>query len=483
MRLVPILSVIGFLLLAVGIAMLTALPFSYYYGEADFQPILYSALITMTVGILLMVFMRKMESDDLRVREGFAIVTFGWLVVALFGSLPFLLSGTISSFTDAFFETMSGFTTTGASILTEVEKMPHGLLYWRALSHWLGGMGIIVLSLAVLPLLGIGGMQLFRAEVSGPTKDKLTPRITETARLLWGVYVLLTAVETGLLMYGGMSFFDALCHAFATISTGGFSTKNASLATYDSAYFDWVITIFMFIGGTNFALHYSALRGKIGSYLKDNEFVFFFVSTVVAIILVTASIQYSSYDGDVLRAVRYAAFNVVSVMSCTGFSNADFAVWAPLAQVVLFFMMFPGASAGSTGGGLKNIRVLLLLKTGVNELKKLVHPKIVAPVRYNRRMVDQDTLFTIGGFFILYLVTFSTSSIILTATGLDVVTSMSAVAASMANVGPGLGTVGPMSNYAHLTDLAKWVLSACMLLGRLEIFTVFALFSSAFWKR
>ncbi|HEY5616210.1 MAG TPA: potassium transporter TrkG, partial [Bacteroidota bacterium] len=311
MRLVPILSVIGFLLLAVGIAMLTALPFSYYYGEADFQPILYSALITMTVGILLMVFMRKMESDDLRVREGFAIVTFGWLVVALFGSLPFLLSGTISSFTDAFFETMSGFTTTGASILTEVEKMPHGLLYWRALSHWLGGMGIIVLSLAVLPLLGIGGMQLFRAEVSGPTKDKLTPRITETARLLWGVYVLLTAVETGLLMYGGMSFFDALCHAFATISTGGFSTKNASLATYDSAYFDWVITIFMFIGGTNFALHYSALRGKMGSYLKDNEFVFFFVSTVVAIILVTASIQYSLYDGDVLRAVRYAAFNVV----------------------------------------------------------------------------------------------------------------------------------------------------------------------------
>ncbi|MCI0706072.1 MAG: TrkH family potassium uptake protein [Ignavibacteriae bacterium] len=483
MRLVPVLGVIGFLLIVVGVAMLTALPFSYMFDGTDFQPILYSALITIAAGVALMLFMKRMPREELGVREGFAIVTFGWVVVALFGSLPFLFTGATTSFTDAYFETISGFTTTGSSIFTDVESLSHGLLYWRALTHWLGGMGIIVLSLAVLPILGIGGMQLFKAEVAGPTKDKLTPRVAETARLLWGLYVLLTAVETGLLMYGGMSFFDAICHAFATISTGGFSTKNASLATYDSAYFDWIVTLFMFIGGTNFALHYSALKGNVGSYFKDNEFMFFLISAIVAVLIVTLSISPGFYEGDVMRAFRYAAFNVVSVMTCTGFANADFAVWAPLAQVVLLFMMFPGASAGSTGGGLKNIRVLLLLKTGVNELKKLVHPKIVSPIRYNGRMVEQDTLFTVGGFLILYLITFSTASIILTATGLDIVTSMSAVAASMANVGPGLGTVGPMANYAHLTDFAKWVLGACMLLGRLEIFTVFALFSSAFWKR
>ncbi|MGH2567832.1 MAG: TrkH family potassium uptake protein [Bacteroidota bacterium] len=427
--------------------------------------------------------MKRMQGEELRVREGFAVVTFGWMIVPLFGSLPFLLSGAIPSFTDAYFETISGFTTTGASILTDVEKLPHGLLYWRSLTHWLGGMGIIVLSLAILPMLGIGGMQLFRAEVTGPTKDKLTPRVAETARLLWGVYVLLTAAETGLLLSGGMSFFDALCHSFATISTGGFSTKNASLATFDSVYFDWVVTVFMFIGGTNFALHYAALRGRVNEYLNDNEFVFFLVSTVVAVALVTMSISQAFYGGDVLAALRFAAFNVVSVMTCTGFANADFALWTPLAQVVLLFMMFPGASAGSTGGGLKNIRVLLLLKAGVHELKKLTHPKLVVPIRYNGKMVEFDTLFTVGGFLILYLVTFSTMSIILAASGLDIITSMSAVATSMANVGPGLGTVGPMANYAHLSDIAKWTLNACMLVGRLELFTVFVLFSSAFWKR
>ncbi len=463
--------------------MLSALAFSWYYDGPDFQPILLSGLITIAVGMFLLLFMRRLDGGELRVREGFAVVTFGWMIVPLFGCLPFLLSGTIPSFTDAYFETISGFTTTGASIVPAVEALPHGLLYWRSLTHWLGGMGIIVLSIAILPLLGIGGMQLFRAEVAGPMKDKLTPRVAETARLLWGLYVLLTAAQTALLMVGGMSFFDALCHSFATISTGGFSTKNASLASFDSAYFDWVVVVFMFLGGTNFALHYAALKGDVRSYFKDNEFVFFSVSVLVAIALVTIAIAGDTYAGDLLRAVRFAAFNVVSVMTCTGFANADFAVWAPLAQIVLFLAMFPGASAGSTGGGMKHIRVLLLLKTALNELKKLVHPRAVVPIRFNGRMVEVEVLFTIGGFLILYLVTFSTASIIITSTGLDIVTSMSAVASSMANIGPGLGSVGPMASYAHLTDFAKWILSACMLLGRLEIFTVFVLLSSAFWKK
>jgi len=481
MRIVPVLGVLGFIILAVGIAMLTSVPVALYFGGPDVQALLVSSSIAVASGIFLLLFMKRMQAEELRAREGFAIVTFGWIVVPLFGCLPFILSGEIPRFTDAYFETVSGFTTTGASILTNVEVLPKGLLYWRALTHWLGGMGIIVLSLAILPLLGIGGMQLFRAEMAGPTKDKLTPRIAETARLLWGIYVLLTAVQTGLLMAGGLSFFDAMCHAFATISTGGFSTRNSSIAAFDSAFVDSVVTVFMFIGGTSFTLHYQALRGRWG-YFKDQEFVFFLITFVIAVAIIMIAVTPDQFGGDILAGLRYVTFNVMTVMSCTGFATADYALWAPLAQVILLFLMFPGACAGSTGGAMKNVRVLLLLKGGVNELKRLLHPKAVVPVQLNGRLIEQETLFTIAGFIILYLVTFSTGTILLTATGPDIVTSMSAVAACMANIGPGLAAVGPMANYAHLTDAAKWLLDACMIVGRLEIFTVFVLFSRAFWR-
>ncbi len=483
MRLKPILTVLGFLVFAVGLAMLTAYPVSLYYEGTDASPILLASICTIACGLLLWFLFRNREADELRVREGFAIVTFGWIIVPLFGSLPYLFSGAIPSFTDAYYETVSGFTTTGASILTDVEALPNGLLYWRMLTHWLGGMGIIVLSLAILPLLGIGGMQLFKAEVAGPTKDKLTPRVAETAQLLWGVYVLITVAQVVLLVLGDMPLFDSVCHAFATISTGGFSTKNASIAYYNSVYIDCVVMFFMFVGGTNFALHFGALKGRVADYFRDAELKFFLITLGVAIIIVTAVIGESSFAGDYFKALRYAAFNIISVMTCTGFATADFAVWAPLAQVVLLFLMFPGACAGSTGGGMKNIRVLLLLKTAANELKKIAHPKVVVNVRYGGKAVDSEILFTIAGFIILYLITFATCTVILTATGLDIVTSMSAVASAMANVGPGLGTVGPVANFAHLSDLAKWILNICMLVGRLEIYTVFVLFSATFWKR
>lgn len=483
MRIRPILSVLGFLLVTVSLALLTALFFSFHYDE-DFRPILYSGLITLVVGGLLMLsFKHKEPEEGLRIREGFAIVTFGWVIVPLFGCLPFLLSGAIPSFTDAYFEALSGFTTAGASILTDVEAMPKGELYWRCLTQWLGGMGIIVLALAILPLLGVGGMQLFKAEVAGPTKDKLTPRVAETARLLWGLYVLVTGAEVIMLMAGGVSFYDALCHSFTTIATGGFSTKNASIATFNSAYVDAVVTLFMFIGGTNFALHYGALKGGVRDYFRDNEWMFFAVSFLVVAAIMTLAVAPTSYEGNYLMAFRYVAFNLMSVMSTTGYATADFALWAPLAQAALLFLMFPGGCAGSTSGGMKNIRVLLLLKTAVNELKKLIHPKAVVPIRYNGRMVEQEILLTIAGFIILFLVTFSTSTIILTLTGLDVVSSMSGVVACMSTVGPGLGTVGPMANYAHLSDLAKWTLNACMLVGRLELYTVIVVFSAAFWRR
>lgn len=481
MRIRPVLSVIGFLLVAIGIAMLSSLGFALQFDE-DIAPILWSGISTMVFGSVMLFFLRKDTVEELGLREGFAIVTFGWIIAPLFGSLPFMISGAIPSFTDAYFETISGFTTTGASILTDVESLPRWLLYWRSLTHWLGGMGIIVLSLAILPLLGIGGMQLYKAEFAGPTKDKLTPRIAETARLLWGVYLLLTVLEMLLLMGGGMSFFDAVCHAFATIATGGFSTKNASIAAFHSAYIEWVITVFMLLSGTNFTLHFALLKGEF-RYLRDDEFVFYLVSFLIASGIVAVSILVMSTSTDLETAVRHSAFSLASVMSSTGFVAADFALWAPIAQITILFMMFPGACGGSTGGGMKNIRVLLLLKAAMNEIKKLIHPKLVVPIRHNGRMVEPEILFTIAGFMILYLITFSTSTILLTATGLDLVTSFSAAVAAMSNVGPGLGSVGPTANYAHLTDFAKWILGACMLLGRLEIYTVFVLFSSSFWKK
>lgn len=479
----PVISIFGFLILVVGISMLTAVALAYGYDEYDAPYLLTSSVITIITGLVLFFGFRVRERGELHPREGFVIVSLAWVLIPLFGCMPFLFSQAIPSFTDAYFETVSGFTTTGSSILTNVEKLPHGLLYWRSLTHWLGGMGIIVLSLAILPLLGTGGMQLFKAEAAGPTKDKLTPRIAETARLLWGIYVLATAMEVILLVFGGMPLFDAVCHSFATIASGGFSTKNASIGFYNSAYIDAVVTLFMFIAGTNFALHYALLKGNFKAHFRNDEFRFYLVTYVLACVIVTAAIAGPSFSGDVVKAFRYAAFNIMSIMTCTGFSTADFALWVPVAQIILLFLLFPGGCAGSTAGGMKNIRVMLLLRSATNELKKLIHPKLVVPVRYGGKAVEQEILFAVGGFIIMYLATFSISAVLLTITGLDIVTSMSAVATCMAGCGPGLGAVGPMSNFAHLSVFGKWVLDACMLLGRLEIYSIFVIFSSSFWKR
>lgn len=481
MRIAPVLGVLGFLVLIAGIAILSTVPFSAYYGDPDVLPLLASAVISVVAGGLMMVPLKRPGRLEISVREGFTIVALCWFVVPLFGSLPFLLSGQIPRIVDAYFESVSGFTTTGASILTNVEALSHGLLFWRALTHWLGGMGIIVLSLAVLPMLGIGGMQLFKAEVPGPTKNKLTPRVAETARLLWGLYIILTVAQIVLLRVGGMPLFDSICHAFATISTGGFSTKNASVAAFDSAYLEMVIMVFMFIGGTSFSLHMLALKGRFKQY-RDQEFVFFSMTFLVAVAAVALVVVGKEYNGNMLQALRYSSFNVMTVMSCTGFATADFALWAPFAQGVLFFLMFPGATSGSTGGGMKTVRVLLMLKAGTNVFKRFLHPNAVTTITINRTMVGLETMLAIAGFAMLYFVTFGTGTIILTAAGSDILTSMSAVAASMANVGPGLAAVGPMANFAHLPDISKWTLDVCMILGRLEIYTVLVLFTKVFWK-
>lgn len=437
-------------------------------------------MITALIGFI--AFKTTRFDQDLRTKEGFAIVTLGWFFFSIFGSLPFLISGYIPSFTNAFFETMSGFTTTGASILTDIEALPHGILFWRSLTHWIGGMGIIVLSIAILPFLGIGGMQLFKAEVPGPVADKLTPRITETAKILWGVYVLFSAVETGLLMLGGMNLFEALCHTFGTMATGGYSTKNASIGAYHSTYIDFVIIIFMIIAGTNFSIHYRFLKGDFKSYFKNQEFLVFIVIIGLATFLIGIDTFLNHYHS-IGKTLQKTLFQVVSILTTTGYGTADYEQWASSSQIILFLMMFIGGCAGSTGGGMKVVRVFVLMKFVFSEIVRLIHPHAVVSVRFGNKVIPREVLTNVMGFFILFVFLFTIGVIVMSAIGLDMVTAFGSVAATLGNIGPGLGGVGPTDNYADIPAIGKWILSFFMLAGRLEIFTVIILFSPSFWKK
>jgi trk system potassium uptake protein TrkH len=470
----------GALLCGLAVAMLLPIPFSLYYGAHDVVALVSSALVTGLIGAI--TWKLTGIKHELRLREGFAVVTIGWLAFSVFGSLPYLFSGVIPSFTDAFFETMSGFTTTGATIIANIDPLPQGILFWRSLTHWLGGMGIIVLSLAILPFLGVGGMQLFKAEVPGPVADKLTPRVTETAKILWGVYALLTAAETLLLVLGGMSLFDALCHSFGTVATGGYSTRNASVGGYNSAYIDYVITLFMVLAGANFALHYRFLRGDWGAYWRDKEFRFYLAIIGVATLIVGVDIWLNIY-GDVAQSLRYALFQTVSIQSTTGFATADYEKWSSASQVVLMVLMFIGGCAGSTSGGMKVMRLYLLAKFALSEFTRLLHPSAVVPVRINRVAVPREVVLNVLGFFVLYMFLFAVGVFAMTLCQLDLATAFSATATTLGNVGPGLGAIGPTENFAHLPAVAKWILSLLMLLGRLEIFTVLVFLSPAYWRR
>ncbi|MDA3904357.1 MAG: TrkH family potassium uptake protein [Desulfuromusa sp.] len=481
MNLILTLRILGALLLFLGGSLFAPLPFSFYYSDGIWSVYVLSAVICFVVGGLLFSFCKS--SKELTVREGFAVVTFGWTVFAVFGSLPYLISGAIPSPLDAIFETMSGFTTTGSTILTEIEALPKSLLFWRSLTHWLGGMGIIVLSLAILPMLGVGGMQLFKAEVPGPTADRLKPRIQDTAKMLWGVYFLLTMIETLLLMLGGMSFFDALCHSFATLATGGFSTKNGSIAAYDSSYIDGVITLFMILAGINFALHFQVLRGKGREFFRSEE-----LRVYLGIILVaTVIIMIFNWTGGVYfhfaENLRYSIFQVSSIMTTTGFGTTDFELWPVIAQYILLLLMFIGGCAGSTGGGMKVARILLLFKHAQVQVFRLVHPRAVRLVKLGNRPVDKEVLQAILGFFAVFIGIFVIGSMLVAASGMDLVSSASAVVACLANIGPGLGSVGPADNFAHVPVFGKSVLIVCMLMGRLELFTVLVLFFPSFWRK
>jgi trk system potassium uptake protein len=476
-----VLYVVGFLIGLTGLLMLTSIPFSLYYNSNDLIPLLACSTGSILVGIVIWFLTRK-NRNEIKIREGYLIVSSGWIIMSVIGALPFMLHGSIPSFTDAFFETMSGFTTTGASILNDIEGVPPGLLFWRSMTQWIGGMGIILLSIAILPILGIGGMQLFKAEVAGPSKDKIHPRVRETAKRLWGIYVIFTVGQALLLLSGGINVLDAVCHSFCSLSTGGFSTKNASAAYFHSPYIEYVIIIFMFIGGTNFSLHYLALHGKFSAYWKNEEFRFYLIFTFVIVILVTLFLTLHN-SLPLEQAFRETAFSIVSILSSTGFANTDYEAWAPFFSTIFLILLLFGASAGSTSGGIKMIRHYLLFKNSFYELKRLIHPNAVIPVRYNERAVSPDIIIKIGAFVILYLVVWAAGSIIMAFTGLEFATAFGSVAACLGNIGPGLGSTGPSGNYSEVTVFGKWFLSSIMLLGRLEIYTIFLIFTPALWKK
>ena len=475
-----IISILGLLLTINGAAMLLSLPFAFYYGE-DWRSIVYAAVITTLAGAPAWMILSRDTNRELKRRDGYIVVTMGWLIMSIFGTLPYLFSGAIPDFTNAFFETMSGYTTTGASILTDIEAVPKSILFWRSLTQWIGGMGIIVLAVAILPILGIGGMQLFIAESPGISPDKLKPRIKDTAKRLWIIYIGLTLIECILLMFGGMNFFDAINHSLTTMATGGFSTKNDSIAAFSSPFIQYVVTFFMFLAGTSFTLTYFMLKRNIKKVTSNEEFMVYTTFLVTVTIIVTGFV-FSVSDQQFEQSFRDSLFQVVSIVSTTGFVSKDYTLWMPLITMVFFALMFIGGSAGSTAGGIKIVRHIILFKNSFLEMKRQLHPSAVLPVRYNRKAVNRDVTFHVLAFMMIYFLIFSLGSVVMAWVGLDFESALGSVATSLGNIGPGIGSVGPVSNFAHIPVTGKWILTFLMLMGRLELFTVLILFTPYFWK-
>jgi len=466
---------------------------------------------------------RKLSGSG--IREGFAIVTFGWLLLTFFGAIPlltFLLSQVkvlspytvFAAFTDSYFEIMSGFTTTGATILTDVEILPRGILFWRSLTHWLGGMGIITLALAILPAFGVASYQMFRGEIPGPTAERFKPQLAQTAKILWGAYAALTLVETVLLMFGGMTLFDSLCHSFGTMATGGFSTKNASIAFYNSPYIYWVITAFMFFAGMNFLIHFRILFTRKFDLIKSNREFHFYTAVVLGAILLGTIVLHSqgiASQEEVARSFRntplsqqeiaakiveeeakvdslsgalsHSAFQVTSIVTTTGYCVADFDVWPNLLRFTMVILMFFGGCAGSTGGGIKMIRIMVVAKTALREIKVMIQPRIISPIKIAKRRIEEKKIANIVGFVLLFLFCFVVFSFAMSFYVKDLTTAFTSVAATMCNIGPGLSGVGATENYAWIPLGGKWILTLCMLLGRLEIYTVFIALAPVSWKK
>ncbi len=483
----------GILLIILSASMIPPLLFSLYYNSGDSQEFLYSILISLITGSLLFLIFRS--DTDFRPREGFVIVSLGWIFAALFGALPFYFYGMSGgSYVDCVFETMSGFTTTGSSILTDIEILPKGLLFWRSFTHWLGGMGIIVLAIAILPMLGLSSTKLYQAEVSGPMKEKLSPKIKDTAKILWYIYFGMTFILTILLMMGGMDLFSALCHTFGTLGTGGFSTLNRSVAGFESLYIEIVIIIFMYLSGINFFLHFSLIRGRFSEFFTNREWRFYTFILIVAGLIIASDLYFSDLSGEILVShpelsdykndfglcLRHSFFQTVSLGTATGFASANFDLWSDFSKLILIILMFIGGCAGSTSGGIKQIRFLLVIKFIFNEIRKLTHPRAFFSVKIGDKTYQDVVIKNVVAFFVIYLLAFGTVTLLLTSQGYDIVTSFSASVATISGVGPGLARVGAVENFAFFNDFSKILLTFNMLLGRLELYSVLILIYSLF---
>lgn len=476
-----VLSNIGRLILIIGIAMLTCIPWSLLGQEDAALGIVQAAGLTIISGLfLIFYFSRKIHMNF---KEGLALVSLGWLVVSFFGSLPYLFTGYLPSFADALFETISGFTTTGSSVVSDVEAWPRGLLFWRSLTQWLGGMGIIALFVAMIAGMGARANQMFKAEVPGPISDKISPRIRENAKRLWKAYVIISLICAILLFLQGMDLFDSLCHTFTTMATGGFSSKNASIGHYASPLIQWTIILFMFIAGTSFSLHIIACnKHNPMVYLRNAEFRLYGGIMIVATFLVTISLTCSGAIANWEERIRTACFQVVSIMTTTGFATADYSIWPSLAGGVIFLMMFVGGCAGSTGGSIKPGRYLIILHRSVIELKKMIHPKAVLPLRFSGKVLNESLIINVLQFFFLYIMLLALGTLIMSALGIDILSSLTASATCLGNIGPGFGLVGPARNFASIPDVGKYTLSILMLVGRLEIYPILVLFLPEYWK-
>jgi trk system potassium uptake protein TrkH len=484
-----VLGVLGAFIFFLGFALLCPIIISIIYHEQDWYTFLISAAIAFGLGGTLYYLFKPQR--EIHAREGFLIVTLTWLFLSLVGALPFVISGSLHSYTDAVFETMSGLTTTGATIFggttaggfvnPPIESLSKSILFWRSLTDWLGGMGIIVLSIAILPLLGVGGMRLFKAESPGPSAEKLTPRVQDTAKFLWGVYVILTIAEFLLLWADpSMNWFDAINHTFATVATGGFSTKNASVGAFHSSYVDGIITLFMFLSGMSFAMHFRLLRGDVKTFFSNRESRFYLLITVISIIVIGISLgAFNHYS--IGNALRYSSFQVVSIITTTGFTTDNYSAWYSLAGIFLFILYFVGGCAGSTAGGPKMIRWMIVIRNSFREIKQSIHPKAVLPIRIGDKIITPDIQRSVLNFFVLYMIAFGLGTLIISAFGFDLISSAGASISCLGNVGPVWG-IFVSKGLAIIPNFGKWTLIFLMMIGRLEIFTVLVIISRAFWK-
>jgi trk system potassium uptake protein TrkH len=468
------------LLIVEGLFMLVCAGVSFLYHEHAATALCYSALITIVTGVLVFTPLRN-EERIFGNKEGYIIVTGIWLISSIFGTLPFLISGSISTFGDAFFESMSGFTTTGATILTNIESLPHGILFWRSLTQWLGGIGIILISLSVFPVFKSFSIQISAVEFSGQTTDKIHPRIKDAAKRLIGIYFFLTLSEVILLIIGGMPYFDAICHSFSTLSTGGFSTRNNGIAAFSSPYIIIILTLFMFIAGTNMTLIYFGLKGNFKKIRGNNEFLFYTIICILFIALVS-SILYFKSGFPAGKAILDSSFHVISIITTTGFYTQDHKLWGDTVLIIFFILMFTGGTTGSTSGGIKIVRLLLITKNSRQELKRIIHPNAFIPVRLDKRIIPQSIIYNLLVFIMLYFFVMCIGSFIISFMGYDIITSFSTSASMLGNIGPGLGTFGPFTNYSSVPMAGKWFMTALMLLGRLELLTVMILFSKNFYR-